>query len=159
MLLFDVIGGGLWLVTRETMMANMMYDLIYTDDLNSVAPLMMLTLGISFYCWLLFRCAVILPHLALGRGGGQMRQGWYATRHLTRSIGAVALIAGLFQALLMWVQSEGLYLLMRDDDGYLPLSYDYFAAAIYGVFYSIIPLLGAAILTVIYTKIDVKSLD
>ena len=110
-------------------------------------------LGISVYCWLFFRCAVTLPHLALGRGEMQIREGWRATRPLNTQIAIAAILAGLFQAAVMWVQTTGLMLVMLDADGYVPVSFDYVSGAFFGLSYTILPLLGASILTAIYAKL------
>lgn len=162
LIMLMVFGAGaavIWFSTRNAIWAQVVMSWFYAAELNSIGTIAIMTLVISLYCWLFFRCAVTLPHLALGRGEATMRQGWRVTQHIAKQIAVAAVLAGILQALLMWFQSQGLFLLMIDAEGYLPVPYDYVAAVLYSLSYSILPLIGASILTTIYTRFDAEEFE
>ncbi|MBM2575345.1 hypothetical protein JQC91_03420 [Jannaschia sp. Os4] len=105
-------------------------------------------LGVPFL-WLLYRCGMGLPHIAVADRPMRMGESWAATRPLARPIAVLALVAAAAQAVPLFGPTA--YALRAD----LPFTFAAEAplAVLAALGYAATILVGAAILTEIYRRI------
>ena len=146
-----------WLVSNALGQSYLFEDLFMGDELFGTPLYVALTIITAVFTYCLFRFGVVLPHLATGHSEVGMWEGWRCTKPLAWPIAGAAVLAGIGQIALLWLPSDFLMRMMEQPDGYLPSSFDYLDAVVVAISYSLISLFGAAILTEIYTRIDVQS--
>ncbi|MEL7184706.1 MAG: hypothetical protein AAFY65_03355 [Pseudomonadota bacterium] len=106
------------------------------------------------FLWLLYRCGLGLPHLALGQGPMGVRDSRHRTKPLARACAELAVLAGLAQ----WALVSATAAVPLPDPSDVPpgatdwplLLFEVSASANYGV----IVIVGAALLTELYRRSD-----
>ncbi|WP_298863698.1 hypothetical protein [uncultured Sulfitobacter sp.] len=153
------IAGIVWLASIALGQTYSFNVALMGDELFGVSFYVTVTVLTTIFAYFLFRFGVVLPHLATGHEKVEMWKGWRLTQPLAWPIAGAALIAGGAQIALTWLPSDLLMRIMEEPDGYLPSSFDYLDAFVISISYSLVSLFGAAILTEIYTRVDMQTLD
>lgn len=153
-------GAGLfWLASKAFVINSTFDELLLGDDIFGMPFFATITVLTTVFTWLLFRCGVVLPHLATGHGDVGMWDGWRLTRPLAWPIVGAAVFAGIAQVGLMWFPASLQMQVVADADGFMPPSSEYTDAVLTAISYSLVSLFGAAILTEIYMRIGAEDFD
>ncbi|QUJ77705.1 hypothetical protein KDD17_07055 [Sulfitobacter albidus] len=155
-LILLAVGGAAYLVVMALAPDPLTEQVIYglwTDTILGPVSI----LPITAFTWLLFRFGISLPHLAIeGDARLGMRQAWRRTRPLAWTIFRAGLFAGIVQWAVGVLPLQLVYGsdLFTTPEGEIILAGEIVFALAYAFVYTGIPLVGAAILTVIYARTD-----
>jgi len=108
--------------------------------------------------WYMFRFGAVLPQLALGHNHIGFGRAWALTRPHAGSIFGTAVLASGLQSLGMVLLMVSSWWGFDSETGEFSAFGEYATALLYVMFYAFSGLIGAAILTEIYTRIDPREL-
>lgn len=108
--------------------------------------------------WYLFRVGVVLPHLALGHNHIGMRRAWGLTRPQAGPIFGTALVASALQSLATVLLFVSTSWAIDYETGEAAILSEYVTTVLNVMVFTFSGLIGAAILTTIYKRIEPSEL-